>query len=313
MPVLKQNKPLALTCGDPEGIGIEITHKAWNDLRETSHVFFVIGPTSHFSNCVEIDSPQKAINVFAKKIPVLAIENNKIPAQTARQSLEIATKLVLENKASAIITNPVNKARLSKIGFQFAGQTEYLSSITNSDVLMMLANKNLRCALVTTHLPLRLVSSALNIDKIVLAGKILVTALKNDFGIAKPNIAIAALNPHAGDGRILGDEEEEIIAPASKKLNALGIGNFTPPLPADTMFNKKNIDAFLCMFHDQALIPIKIQSDEAVNISLGLPIIRTSPDHGTGFDIVGKNIAQAESLIEAIKTASQLVKVRNAK
>ena len=302
MPVSKSNKPLALTCG--AGISTEITHKAWLRLKQSGIVFFLVGAAEHFSESRTIAHANEAIDIFNHALPVLPIEAaaETDEASRALRSLELATTLTLEGSASALVTNPVNKAHLARLGFRHQGQTEYLAARAETEALMMLATPTMRCALTTTHLPLRDVAHALTTEKIIAAGKILEQALTEHFGIASPNIAVAALNPHAGDSGLLGDEEERIIAPACA---ALGV-NFSPPLPADTMFARKNIDAFLCMFHDQALIPIKMQTEAAVNITLGLPFVRTSPDHGTAFDIVGKNIADESSLVAAIELAHRL-------
>lgn len=299
MPALKPNKVLALSCGDPKGIGAEITGKAWAHLKNSAQPFFVVGNPKYFNEAQIIATPEEAADCFAHALPLLPLDEDD--ALLALRSLELATTLTIDGRASALVTNPVNKARLAEVGFAFRGQTEYLAERTKSQALMMLATPHRRCALITTHLPLRDVPDALSTDKIIQGGRILEAALQTQFNIARPRIAVAALNPHAGDSGLLGDEETTIIAPACEALG----DNFSAPLPADTMFSK-SYDAYLCMFHDQALIPIKMSAEAAVNITLGLPIVRTSPDHGTAFDIAGKNIASPDSLLAAIALASKL-------
>ena len=300
MPASKPNS-LALTCG--EGISAEITEKAWAQLKNSDSPFFVVGNPDTFADSKTISAPEEAASIFKQKLPVLPIEGDG--AKLALRSLELATELTYQGKAQALVTNPVNKARLAQVGFRHRGQTEFIAERAGGRTkpVMMLATATMRCALVTTHLPLRQVPDALTQEKIILAGKILQKELKERFAIAAPKIAVAALNPHGGEDGLLGDEEKNIIAPACR---ALGAG-FTAPLPADTMFLRKDVDAFLCLYHDQALIAIKMQTEPAVNITLGLPIVRTSPDHGTAFDILGKNIARADSLIAAIKRAKSFV------
>ena len=311
MPILKKNNlaPIALSCGDPASIATEITQKAWAQLRHHDCVFFVIGNHRSFDNACVITKPEEARECFSKALPVLELEPHLDDAHLdgahlALASLEKAVDCVRDGSAGAIVTNPVNKARLAKIGFTFKGQTEYLANRAGKSALMMLANANMRCALVTTHLPLRQIAHELTIEKIVEAGLILLKALKEDFDIANPSIGIAALNPHCGDQGVIGDEEINIIRPACAQLARHG--NVSQPIAADSLFRQTEFDCFLCMFHDQALIPIKMMGLAAVNISLGLPFIRTSPDHGTGFDIVGQNKANPQSLIDAIRMAHLL-------
>lgn len=307
MPPLKTNS-LVLTCG--AGIAAEITQKAWQALKGTRdfagapHHFFVLGKVSDYKMAKKIDKPEQAAEVFSSALPVLELKDSALmsPATLALRSLEGASDLALEGTARALITNPINKADLVQAGFTHTGQTEFLAERAKTQSLMMLATSQMRCALVTTHLPLREVPHALTEKKIIQAGRILYTALQERFGIDKPTIGVAALNPHAGEKGLLGTEEEEIIAPACR---ALGEG-FSAPLPADSLFVRKNFDAFLCLYHDQALIPIKMQPEPAVNITLGLPFVRTSPDHGTAEDIIGKNRASPDSLLAAIHLANKM-------
>lgn len=301
MPPLKTNS-LALTCG--AGIAAEITQKAWLALKSGPDHFFVLGRVSDYPNARAIESPEQAAEVFSHNLPVLPLDNaaEMNDAQLALHSLERATDLALAGKARALVTNPINKADLVQAGFAHTGQTEFLSARAKTPSLMMLATTQMRCALVTTHIPLREVPRALSEKKIVSAGRMLLTALQTRFGIARPTIGVAALNPHAGESGLLGTEEKEIIAPACCALGE----RFSAPLPADSLFARKNFDAFLCLYHDQALIAIKMQSEPAVNITLGLPFVRTSPDHGTAEDIVGKNCADPNSLLAAIRLATKM-------
>jgi 4-hydroxythreonine-4-phosphate dehydrogenase len=218
---------------------------------------------------------------------------------------------VREGRAAAIVTNPINKDILYRAGFRHPGHTEYLAELahTGTDAVMMLASPQLRVVPVTIHLPLRAAIEQLSTAAIVHAGRVTHHALRRDFGIALPVLAVAGLNPHAGEAGGLGREDIEIIAPAIAALRRDGI-DARGPLAADTMFHeaaRRSYDAALCMYHDQALIPIKtLDFDGAVNVTLGLPFIRTSPDHGTAFDIAGKGVARPDSLIAALKLAARM-------
>ena len=311
-------KPIAMSMGDPEGIGREITLKAWQILRQQSRhpptpafpAFFVIDDPDQLTAAPVkvITSAQQAACVFADHLPVLPIKVHN-DAQAALASLDRAIELARADQVAAIITNPISKAKLHHIGWRHQGQTEYLAQSCGGAAVMMLATKTMRVALVTTHLPLAKVAISIDRQKIITAGKILAASLTRDFGIPRPKIAVAALNPHAGEGGILGDEEARIITPACAELAAKGV-DVSGPYPADSLFTKTGFDAFLAMYHDQALIPIKMQNEPAVNITLGLDVIRTSPDHGTAFDIAGKNIADPSSLIASFEIAAQIIAAR---
>lgn len=321
--------PLALTMGDPTGIGPEITQKAWQALCEdTKFVFFLIGNPKFYPGAVSIDAPADASKVFKDALPVLPIECADIQsgkpdehaAPAIIKSIRDAVDLALENKVAAIVTNPIAKDVLYRAGFKYPGHTEYLAALTitrNSPYargpMMMLNAKNLRVALVTIHTPLKYVAEAITQEKIIEAAITLDGALKTDFGIKNPRIAMAGLNPHAGENGSIGKEEIEVLNPAAKHLRELGI-DISSAQSADTLFHdeaRKKYDAALCMYHDQGLIPVKtLDFYGGVNTTLGLPIVRTSPDHGTAFDIAGKGIARVDSLIQAIKAARQIANQR---
>ena len=322
---MKQNslKPIAVSMGDPAGIGREITLKAWQKLRGSPRAFFVIDdPDQLGAAAAAIKSAEEAAEIFADHLPVLPLKiKNKNNAQNAQNnghddgraalaSLDQAIELARSGRAAALVTNPVSKAKLHHLGWAQKGQTEYIAQHCRAQPVMMLATKKMRAALATTHLPLAEVPAAISREAIITAGKILAASLRRDFSIAEPHIAVAALNPHAGEDGAFGSEEANIIAPACAELAAYGL-NVSGPYPADSLFNKTQFDAFLCMYHDQALIPIKMQNEPAVNITLGLDIIRTSPDHGTAFDIAGKNIADPSSLIASFEIANQMIAARS--
>jgi 4-hydroxythreonine-4-phosphate dehydrogenase len=235
-------------------------------------------------------------------------------APSVIESIETAVRLVRAGEARAVITNPIAKHVLYDAGFQHPGHTEFLAALAGQDgntyhPVMMLWSEELAVVPVTVHIPLSSVPSVLTTELIVLTGRIVARELKERFGLARPRLALAGLNPHAGESGAMGMEDQAVITPAIMALRAEGIA-VSGPLPADTMFHaraRKSYDAALAMYHDQALIPIKtIAFDEAVNVTLGLPFVRTSPDHGTAFDIAGKGIARPDSLIAAIKLAARL-------
>jgi 4-hydroxythreonine-4-phosphate dehydrogenase len=315
--------------GDPAGIGPEITVKAWDALRhDTASVFFVLGDPDLYENARPIDRPEKAANVFADALPVIPIKCGIVSIGTPNtdaneavlESIGTAVDLTLGNRVAAVVTNPVSKEILYRTGFSYPGHTEYLAELTKDSLppysrgpMMMLNAKNLRVALVTIHMPLHKVAKAITQDKIIEAAKILDGALRIDFGIESPRIALAGLNPHAGENGSIGREEIDILNPAAAVLRGNGI-NITDAQSADTLFHeeaRENFDAALCMYHDQGLIPVKtLDFHGGVNSTLGLPIVRTSPDHGTAFDIAGKNTARPDSLIHAIKAARQMADQR---
>lgn len=237
-------------------------------------------------------------------------------AKLAYASLEQATKLTIDGAASALVTAPIAKAELAKLGFEHPGQTEYLAqacSLDARDAVMMLAGPSLRTVPITVHCALAEVPAALSSQLIVHKARIANASLKRDFGIEQPRLAITGLNPHAGEGGKFGDEESQVITPAIETLRAEGI-DATGPHPADALFTpraRQTYDAALCMYHDQALIPLKaLEFDQGVNITLGLPIIRTSPDHGTAFNIAGRRLADPGAMIAAIRMAGECASQR---
>jgi len=314
--------PVALTCGEPAGIGPEVCVKAWAALGHDLP-FFWIGDWRHLpagSKICQIDDPSETAAASARGMPVLQHDftatsaPGKPDAQNAAGVIEVirrACGLAATGAASAICTAPIHKKALKDgAGFAFAGHTEFLADIAGVEhAVMMLASDSLRVVPTTIHIPLSQVTTALTPD--LLRDTITIThaALIADFGISAPRLAIAGLNPHAGEGGVMGAEEIDLITPVLKQLRADGM-DLTGPLSADTMFHKSaraRYDAAIAMYHDQALIPIKtLAFDQGVNITLGLPFVRTSPDHGTAFDIVGKNIANPASLIAALKIARDM-------
>ena len=322
--------------GDPAGIGGEIALRVWAARRETAPIFCIIDDVARLVAIAErfgipcpvasINSPDQAAAVFARALPVLRPEHplttpvalgqpNPAAASAVIGAIDQAVALAKRGAAAAIVTNPIHKAGLAGAGFAFPGHTEYLGHLAGGvDTVMMLAIEGLRVVPVTVHVAMKDVAQALTTDAIVRCGRITAAALKRDFGVAKPRLAVAALNPHAGEKGIMGNEEMRIIAPAIAALNADGI-EANGPAPADTLFHaaaRSRFDAALCMYHDQALIPIKtLDFDGGVNVTLGLPFVRTSPDHGTAFDIAGKGLARPDSLIAALRMAARMAKARH--
>jgi len=307
--------PLALTIGDPAGIGPEITYKAWENSRKSDECFFVIGDPMFYPGAALIDKPSQAVKHFPNALPVLPIDCVPVisgkpdvdAANTIIKSIDMAVKFAQNGQACGVVTNPIAKEVLYKSGFSHPGHTEYLAHLTEaSKPVMMLSAQDLRVALLTIHIPLQDVPDAITSEAITRTAKILHAALRTDFGIENPRIAMAGLNPHAGEGGALGRAEIEILNPAAAKLRASGI-DISDASPADTLFHaeaRRGYDAVLAMYHDQGLIPVKtLDFHGGVNTTLGLPIIRTSPDHGTAFDIAGRGIARPDSLIAAIKAA----------
>ena len=320
---------LALTMGEPAGIGGEIALKAWRDTRHSLPPFFLIDDPERLAALAErlgwtvplasIGAPAEAAAAFAAALPVLPLQTrcDVLPgapspdaAAAVLESIRRAVELAQAGEAAAVVTNPIHKKLLYDAGFQHPGHTEYLAELTGAPLpVMMLASADLRVVPVTIHLSLRDALAALTTDGIVAAGRVTAAALRRDFGIAKPRLAVAGLNPHAGEDGALGREDIEIVAPAVAALRAEGI-DAIGPLPADTMFHaaaRARYDAALCMYHDQGLIPLKtLGFEQGVDVTLGLPIVRTSPDHGTAFDIAGKGIASADSLIAALRLAAEM-------
>ncbi|MDQ7079947.1 MAG: 4-hydroxythreonine-4-phosphate dehydrogenase PdxA [Paracoccaceae bacterium] len=322
--------PIALTCGDPAGIGPEITLAAWRALGRDLP-FFVIGDIGHFRaiadnigagdvSVVEIKAPPEAVNAAARGLPVLHHpfpaparpgRPDKANAAAVVEVIERAVELVRAGQAGALCTNPISKEMLHKgADFAFPGHTEFLAHLAGVDrVVMMLTAPGLRVVPTTIHIALRDVPAALSAELLRDTLTITEDALRRDFGIKHPRIAVAGLNPHAGEGGAMGDEEITLIAPLLDELRASGM-NLLGPLPADTMFHadaRANHDAAVCMYHDQALAPIKtLDFHNGTNVTLGLPFIRTSPDHGTAFGIAGTGRANHSSLIAALRQAAEL-------
>lgn len=326
--------PIALTMGDPAGIGGELSLRAWLALRHSSRCFVLLdGPErlGRLATALQLDVPvvpvqslAAASDVFPHALPVLPIPLAAEPrpgqpdpanAKAVIAAIERATRLALHGEAGAVVTNPINKGVLYQAGFAYPGHTEFLAALTGvpGQEIMMLASPSLRVVPVTVHVSLRHALALLKPESIAAAARTTAAALRHDFGIAAPRLAIAGLNPHAGEQGALGDEETTIIAPAMATLRAGGI-DVSGPWPPDTMFTaaaRARYDAAICMYHDQALIPLKtLDMDHGVNVTLGLPIVRTSPDHGTAYDIAGKGIADPTSLIAAITLAAELAERR---
>jgi 4-hydroxythreonine-4-phosphate dehydrogenase len=317
-------QPLAVALGDPSGIGPEIVAKAW-ERRDAEAIppFFAVGDLDAmraiWSGPVEvIDEPSQAAGLFSAGLPLVRVANRgtAIPgepdldgARNALDALEIAVGLTRSGAAGALVTGPVSKRQLYAVGFVHAGQTEFVAErcgVAGEMVAMMLAGPDLRTVPVTVHLALAEVPEALTTDRIVAKARATVRGLQRQFGIAEPRIAVAGLNPHAGEGGAMGREELDRIVPAIEILKGEGL-DVSGPRSADTLFHaeaRRGYDAALCMYHDQALIPIKtLYFDAGVNMTLGLPIVRTSPDHGTAFDLAGKDRANPGAMIAALKTA----------
>jgi 4-hydroxythreonine-4-phosphate dehydrogenase len=325
-----KSRPLALTMGDPAGIAGEIAIKAWHapDGHIVPQFAFIGDPNwlrsearrikSH-THIIEIASIHEVNSKFHEGIPVLPVFLSTPPihgtpdqanASSVIKSIETAVSLARSGAALAIVTNPIHKATLYASGFKFPGHTEYLASLCAvARPIMMLVIDGLRVAPVTVHLSLANAIRALNTDDIIETVRAVHNALRTDFNIQNPRLAIAALNPHAGENGTMGDEEVTIIAPAIAKLKSENI-SVLGPIPADTLFHRAardRYDAAICMYHDQALIPLKtLDFERGVNVTLGLPITRTSPDHGTAFDIAGKGIASPASLLAALRLAEQI-------
>jgi len=318
--------PLAVSIGDPAGIGPEVIAKCW-DSREAFSLplFAAIGDPRSIAAVWDgpielIDDPRQADSAFDYGLPLIQINTPQadIPghpsiagAHASLDSLEIAVGLARSGSAAAVVTGPIAKEQLYAIGFQHPGQTEFVAErcgIAPGNVAMMLAGPTLRTVPVTTHLPLAAVPSQLSSTLIESRGRTVLRGLQRNFGIVEPRLAVSGLNPHSGEGGELGREEIDLIGPAIAALAAEG-WLVTGPYPADTMFHasaRAHYDAALCMYHDQALIPIKaLHFEDAVNVTLGLPIVRTAPDHGTAFDIAGQDRADPRPMAAAIRMAAE--------
>lgn len=326
-------KPLALTIGDPAGIGPDIAIAAWHERQELNlPAFYLVGDAAFMAsraralgaNVEFVDtSAEESSAVFRDAFPVVASgvaatarpghpDDSSAPAAIA--SIRHAVADVAAGRASAIVTNPIAKSVLYRAGFSHPGHTEFLAELASIDgkapmPVMMLWSPMLAVVPVTIHVSLRDAIAELTTDLIVKTARIVVSDLKAKFGLTNPRLALSGLNPHAGEDGSLGLEDQSIIAPAVTALQREGI-DVRGPLPADTMFHpaaRTTYDCAICMYHDQALIPIKtIAFDEGVNVTLGLPFIRTSPDHGTAFDIAGTGRANPSSLIAALRLASRM-------
>ena len=321
-----QLPPLAVSLGDPAGIGPEVLAKCWDNRAAFGLPPFVAVGDARSLELVwdgpiePIDDLRDADAAFDVGLPILHIPCNEIHhagrpstvgAHCSLDSLELAVGLARSGSAAAVVTGPVSKQQLYAIGFAHPGQTEFVAErcgISPGNVAMMLAGPTLRTVPVTTHIPLAAVPAALSANLIEARGRATLRGLQRNFGIAEPRLAVAALNPHAGEGGALGREEIELIQPAIDALRAEG-WQVAGPMPADTMFHaeaRARYDAALCMYHDQALIPLKaLHFDEGVNMTLGLPIVRTAPDHGTAFDIAGQDRADPRAMAAAIRLAAQ--------
>jgi 4-hydroxythreonine-4-phosphate dehydrogenase len=321
-------RPVALTCGEPAGIGPEIAVAAWRALG-TAVPFFLIGDPAHLPEGaphVVIASPAEAEAASAQGLPVLhhAFAGPRTPgtpdpaqAQSVIDVIARGAGLVQSGQAVGLCTAPIHKQALQEgAGFAHPGHTEYLAHLAGVDrVVMMLASNRLRVVPATIHIPLCEVPQALTVDLLEQVIRITHAALIRDFGVAAPRLAVAGLNPHAGEGGRMGVEEIEVITPVLDRLRADGF-DLRGPISADTMFHaaaRNRYDAAIAMYHDQALIPIKtLDFDRGVNVTLGLPFIRTSPDHGTAFDIAGQGVANPTSLIEALRMAQAMGQARAA-
>lgn len=316
--------PIALTSGDPSGVGPEIALTARARLG-AEVPFFLIGDPRHVPGpCHLIADPAEAAAIPPHLLPLLlhqfaapARPGDPDPAnaQGVIDVIALAVALVQSGQASALTTNPIHKKALNDgAGFAYPGHTEYLAALAGDvPVVMMLACDALRVVPATIHIPLAQVPKALTADLIERTIRITAAGLTRDFGIATPRLAVAGLNPHAGEGGAMGGEELSMIAPVLDRLRTEGFV-LSGPLSADTMFHpaaRARYDAAICMYHDQALIPIKtLDFAGGVNVTLGLPFVRTSPDHGTAYDIAGKGVADPSSLVAALRMADRMAKAR---
>ncbi|MEI9923355.1 MAG: 4-hydroxythreonine-4-phosphate dehydrogenase PdxA [Bradyrhizobium sp.] len=332
-------KPLALTTGEPAGVGLDITIEAWLRRKELKlPAFYLLGDSDSVSNrakalglkleLAEV-SAGEAPGVFAQALPVVATGHratarpghpDDTSAGAAMASIRQAVGDVTAGQASAVVTNPIAKSVLYRAGFRHPGHTEYLAELAATDgrapqPVMMLWSPALVVVPVTIHLSLRDAIAQLSSDLIVTTARIVVASLKTRFGIANPRLALSGLNPHAGEDGSLGTEDKAIVTPAIEILRGEGV-EIRGPLPADTMFHeaaRRTYDCAICMYHDQALIPVKtLAFEDAVNVTLGLPFIRTSPDHGTAFDIAGTGKADPSSLIAALRLAARMAQTQPA-
>ncbi len=333
--------PIALTMGDPAGIGPEIAAKAWSARAcGGAPAFVMIADPDLVAARLDasgiavplalVSRANDASDAFPEALPVLAV-GKPVQCQVAGRpapenagstiaAIDLAVDLVLSDEVRAVVTNPITKSVLKAAGFSFPGHTEYLGALAErrglpASPVMMLCGGGLRTVPVTIHIALREVPDALSPERIIKTARITHFALIRDFGIPAPQLALTGLNPHAGEDATMGTEERDIIIPAIQQLRLEGI-DAAGPLPADTAFRpaaRARYDAIIAMYHDQALIPVKtLAFDEGVNVTLGLPFVRTSPDHGTAFDIAGTGTAAPDSLVAALRLADNMARARAA-
>lgn len=331
-------KPIALTQGDPAGIGPDISLVAWTRREELglSPFLFLGDPAVLTARARSLgldiplknSTPEQAAEDFVSHFPVLPIAAgidvvagtpHKATAKATISAIEMGVSLCFKGAVRALVTNPIAKSVLYEAGFGFPGHTEFLAALSEKATgqpvmpVMMLAGEKLRAVPVTIHIPLHSVANTLTGELILKTCRIIHADMRDKFGLKAPRLAVAGLNPHAGEGGALGHEDNDVIAPALATLRAEGIDAFGP-LSADTMFHeeaRRRYDVAVCMYHDQALIPVKaLDFDESVNVTLGLPFIRTSPDHGTAFGIAGQGIARENSLIAALRLADHVSRSR---
>jgi 4-hydroxythreonine-4-phosphate dehydrogenase len=306
--------PIYITMGEPSGIGPEVAVAAYNALggKSGARKLKLAGDPDVFRACGTVpDDALIATKAKARRVPGTL---NVVSAPAVIEAIELSVNAAMAGEAGAVVTAPIHKWVLTESGFQFPGHTEYLEHLTGAKrAVMMMASDALKVVPLTIHIPVREVPSRLSKERIVETGEIILAALKNDFGVPRPRLAVAGLNPHAGEAGTIGLEEDTIIIPAVEALTAQG-HTVLGPMSADTMFHEEaraQYDAALCMFHDQALIPSKTLAFwDGVNVTLGLPIVRTSPDHGTALDIAGTGKADVRSMIAAIKRAAQMADAR---
>lgn len=329
------SRPLALTCGEPAGIGAEIALKAWARRDAGLPPFLMLDqparlariaqdlglsvPIAPIAHAAEADAA-----LFAQALPVLALtapisgkpgQIDEGDAAAIVEAITRAVRLTQAGETAAVVTNPIRKQSLKAMGLHHPGHTEFLAELAGADArsVMLLASPRLRVVPVTVHVPLAAVPRLLTADEIVAVTAATARALRLDFGIAAPRLAILGLNPHAGESGLLGREEIEIITPAIARLKAAGLDVFGP-VPPDAAFHagaRSHYDAAICMYHDQALLPLKtLDFDEGVNVTLNLPFVRTSPDHGTAIDIAGQGKANPQSLMAALRLAGAMADTR---
>lgn len=327
--------PLALTMGEPAGIGPDLTLVAWQNRKQHDlPPFYVLADPDLLKSRAgrlgldvptTLCTPEEATGFFSDALPVVALNNsaddtpsvaNEASAAAVIEAIEEGVGHIATGRASGVVTNPINKKSLYSAGFKYPGHTEFLGELAARfwpdeprEPVMLLAGPELRAIPITVHIAIADVPAALTLERVLTIARIADRDLRNRFGIAKPRLALAGLNPHAGEGGTMGHEDDDVLSPAVEQLRSEGI-DIVGPLPADTMFHaraRSRYDCALTCYHDQALIPVKtLAFDESVNVTLGLPFVRTSPDHGTAFDIAAKGIARPDSLIAAIRLAARL-------